>query len=256
EIWALLRRSNKYIDETAPWILAKDEAKKERLGTVLYNLIESIRIASVLLGAFMPETASKIQSQIGATTLSWESLDTFEGTIVGSKVGIAEVLFARIDEKKKLEEIFGVSEVKEVKEEKVAKQPKQAKTENKQSEDGKKTETPIIEGVATAIGIEDFAKIKLTVGEVLKCERVEGSDKLLVSQINIGKEVRQIVSGIAKFYTPEDMIGKKVIVITNLKPVKLRGVMSEGMILAASDEEGRLKIATIDGDIEPGSEVR
>ncbi|MBC7959460.1 MAG: methionine--tRNA ligase [Vallitaleaceae bacterium] len=259
EIWALLRRSNKYIDETAPWILAKDEAKKERLGTVLYNLIESIRIASVLLGAFMPETASKIQSQIGATTLSWDSLDTFEGTLVGSKVGTAEVLFARIDEKKKLEEIFGVSEVKEVKEEKVAKQPKQpkqAKTENKQSEDGKKMDAPIIEGVATAIGIEDFAKIKLTVGEVLKCERVEGSDKLLVSQINIGKEVRQIVSGIAKYYTPEDMVGKKVIVITNLKPVKLRGVMSEGMILAASDEEGRLKIATIDGDIGPGSEVR
>ncbi len=248
EIWTLLRRSNKYIDETAPWILAKEESKKDRLATVLYNLIESIRIASVLLSPFIPETAAKIQSQIGATMLSWESLDHFYGTVGGTQVGTAEVLFARIDEKKKLEEILGVSE-------EVA--PKESKKPQAETvKEAVKPEVKVEEAADQPIGIEDFAKIKLKVGEVLECKRVEGSDKLLVSQINIGSEVRQIVSGIAQFYTPEEMIGKKVIVITNLKPVKLRGVMSAGMILAASDDAGHLKIATVDGDIGPGCEVR
>lgn len=252
EIWALLRRSNKYIDETLPWVLAKDESKKERLASVLYNLIESIRIASVLLSAYMPETAAKIQAQIGATQLSWESLDHFNGTVGGTMVGTAEVLFARIDEKKKSEEITAELEAKQPKENKEAQAEK--KEAGKKAVDADKA--PKVEEEAQVIGIDDFAKIKLIVGEIQECKHVEGSDKLLVSQINIGSEVRQIVSGIAKSYTPEELVGKKVIVITNLKPVKLRGVMSEGMILAASDEKGNLKIATIDGDIKAGSEVR
>lgn len=239
EIWSLLRRSNKYIDETMPWVLAKDEAQKERLGTVMYYLLESIRIASVLLTPFMPSTAEKIQGQIGAINTSWESLDTFDGTVVGSNVGKSEVLFARIDEKKILEEIM-----------------KEDKTETKEKKEDKKEEAKPKEATQKElIDIDSFAKVELKVGKVLECQRVENSDKLLVSKIDIGSEIRQIVSGIAKAYTPEEMVGKSVIVVTNLKPVKLRGVLSEGMILAASDENGTLKVVTVDG-MAPGSQVR
>lgn len=239
EIWSLLRRSNKYIDETFPWILAKDEDKKERLATVLYNLVESIRIGSILLSPFMPDTAEKIQKQINAKNLGWESLDSFDGTVPGTKVGIAEALFARIDEKKKLEEIYNLIEVNEKKEKPAEK------------EDSKEQEKLI-----ETISIDDFSKINLVVGKVLSCEKAEGSNKLLVSKINIGNEERQIVSGIAKHYKPEDLVGKKVLVIANLKPIKLRGILSEGMILAASDNEGNLKIATVDEDIKEGSIVQ
>ncbi|PKM51148.1 MAG: methionine--tRNA ligase [Firmicutes bacterium HGW-Firmicutes-7] len=235
EIWHLLRRSNKYIDETCPWILAKDESNKERLATVLYNLIESIRIASVLLSAFMPETAEKIQKQINAKNLSLESLETFNGTVVGNKVGTAEVLFVRIDEKKKLEEIFN---------------------ENQGKNPSVKQAEETLDNVEDTILIDDFAKINIKVGEIVACEKVKGSDKLLVSKVNIGNETRQIVSGIAKNYTPDELIAKKVLVITNLKPVKLRGVMSEGMLLAAADEAGNLKLATVDGEISTGSIVK
>jgi len=238
EIWTLLRRSNKYIDETCPWILAKDEAKKARLGTVLYNLVESIRISSVLISPFMPETSEKIWKQINASALDWNSLDEFNGTIPGTKVGIGEALFARIDEKKKLEEIEKANQ----------KNQKSNKKENSKKEVEDKKDNYIT--------IDDFAKVEMKVGEVIECKPVEGADKLLVSQVKVGDEVRQIVSGIAKFYTPEDMVGKKVIVVTNLKPVKLRGVLSEGMILAASEGKKTLKIATIDGDINSGAEVR
>lgn len=239
EIWVLLRRSNKYIDETCPWILAKDDAKKKRLGTVLYNLLESLRIASILLEPFIPETAKKIQDQINAKVVTFESLETFDQTVVGDSVGIGKVLFARMDEKKKLLEI-NPELANEIKPKKEKKQQKKVK---KQVEVGE-------------IGIEEFSKVAMKVGEVIACEKHPDADKLLVSKIKIGKEERQIVSGIAKYYTPEDMVGKKVIVITNLKSVKLRGVLSEGMILAASDQEGNLVIATIDQDIESGSEVR
>ncbi|PKM93856.1 MAG: methionine--tRNA ligase [Firmicutes bacterium HGW-Firmicutes-1] len=242
EIWTLLRRSNKYIDETCPWVLAKDESNKERLATVLFNLIESIRFASVLLSAFMPETAEKIQKQINATNVSLESLDSFDGTTPGTKVGTAEVLFARIDEKKMLEEINNENEA--------------MKATGKQDV-GIAAKS---EGIATkdeeTILIDDFAKINIKVGEIIECEKVEGSDKLLVSKVQVGNETRQIVSGIAKNYVPAELIGKKVLVITNLKPVKLRGVLSEGMLLAASDEEGNLKLATVDGDINTGSTVK
>jgi methionyl-tRNA synthetase len=238
EIWTLLRRSNKYIDETMPWVLAKDSEMTDRLGTVLYNLLESIRIASVLLSPFMPETAEKIQKQINASNVSWESLDSFDGTVVGDKVGEGSVLFARIDEKKKLEEIIQENE---------AKAPMEAAKVEAEEKD---------EEVVETITIDDFAKVQMKVGEVIECKPVEKAKKLLVSKIKIGNEVRQIVSGIASYYSPEEMVGKKVIVVTNLKPIKLRGVLSEGMILAASDAEGNLKVITTDGDIVDNSIVR
>ncbi len=242
EIWTLLRRSNKYIDETCPWILAKDEDKQERLGTVLYNLLESIRIASVLLEPFMPETAGKIFDQIHTSVTSYESIKTFDGIVAGDKVGVGEVLFARMDEKKKLLEINP-----ELAEED---QPKKAK---KKTQKNKKAKEPV---EVKEIEFDDFMKVQMKVGEVLSCEKHPDADKLLVSKIKVGEEVRQIVSGIASFYSPEEMVGKKLIVVTNLKPIKLRGVLSEGMILAASDQDGDLKLGTIDGDIASGSEVR
>ncbi len=233
-IFTLLRRTNKYIDETMPWVLAKDEEKKARLGTVLYNLLESIRFNAVLLSPFIPETAEKIFAQIGNDTKTLESLESFGKTVVGDKVATGQPLFERIDEAKKLKEL-GVG-----KEEK--KEPKKAKKSEKK--EIKKEE----------ITIDDFAKVEMKVGEVISCKQHEDAKKLLVSQIKIGEEIRQIVSGIKEFYEPEAMVGKKVIVVTNLKPVKLRGVLSEGMILAASNKND-LSVVTVDKDIDSGSKV-
>ncbi len=227
EIMILARRSNKYIDETMPWALAKDESQKERLGGVLYNLIESIRFIGVLLKPFMPETAKSIFEQINAESTEWNSLETFGLTKSNEKVGEGKPLFNRIDEAKKMKEIEESLEKEEPKEE--------PKEEN-------------------FISIDDFAKVELKVGLVLESKRVEGADKLLVSKIKIGDEVRQIVSGIANFYPPEEFVGKKVAVVTNLKPVKLRGVMSEGMILAAGDKKS-LALLTPDGDIPDGTTI-
>ncbi len=233
DIMNLARRSNKYIDETMPWALAKDESQKARLGGVLYNLLETIRFIATLLVPFMPQTAESIFNQIGATEHDWESLALFGKTVVGSSVGTAEPLFIRLDEKKMMEEI-----------EKSLPAPKkeEKKTEKKEEK-------------LPEISIEDFAKLELKVGLVVESARVEGADKLLVSKIKIGNEVRQIVSGIAKFYPPEEFVGKKVIVITNLKPVKLRGVLSEGMILAAADDSG-LSVLSLDKDMPDGTQVR
>ncbi len=233
EIMNLARRSNKYIDETMPWALAKDESQKARLGGVLYNLIESIRFIGVLLAPFMPKTSESIFSQIGAKACDWESLSAFGKTEVGTSVGAAEPLFVRLDEKKMLETI-----------EKSMPAPK------KEEKKPEKKEEKLPE-----ISIEDFAKVEMKVGTVLESARVEGADKLLVSKIRIGDEVRQIVSGIAKFYPPEEFVGKKVVVVTNLKPVKLRGVLSEGMILAAADEKG-LSVLTTEKEMPDGTTVR
>jgi len=230
----LARRLNKYIDETMPWALAKEETSLPRLKTVLYNLIEGIRYLGVLLKPFMPETADEILKQIGAKYTDIASLNEFGKTESNTFVGEAKPLFQRIDEAKKLEEI-----TKEVEEAKKKAQKEVKKEEEKVSE----------------ISIDDFAKVELKVGEVIESKPVEGADKLLVSKIKIGDEVRQIVSGIAKYYNPSDLIGKKVVVVTNLKPVKLRGVLSEGMILAASDGKD-LSLITPDKDFESGSEVR
>jgi len=228
EIFTLARRSNKYIDETTPWSLAKDESQKERLGGVLYNLIESIRIIAVMLKPFMPETAESIFSQINASETTWESINDFGMTKAGSNVGEAQMLFARLDEKKLLEELTAKNE---------------AKAEEKKEEED-----------ANLITIDDFAKVELKVGLVVKSEKVEGSDKLLVSQIKIGDETRQIVSGIASYYSPEEFVGKKVAVVTNLKPVKLRGVLSEGMVLAAANKKN-LSVITFDKDIPDGTKI-
>ena len=209
EIFVLLRRTNKYIDDTMPWALAKDETKKDRLATVLYNLVEAIRFSAIALEPFMPSTSQKILDQINTDIRDYESLDTFgmykEGTKVTDK---PQQLFARLDPKeveKKVEALY--------------------KKEEPKKED------------ENLISIDDFAKIELVVGTVEKCEKHPEADRLLVSQINIGKETRQIVSGIADHFTPEEMIGKKVIVVANLKPAKLRGVESQGMILAGSKKK-------------------
>lgn len=226
EIFVLLRRTNKYIDDTMPWALAKDESKKDRLATVLYNLIEAIRFAAIALEPYMPSTSTKILDQINTDQRTFQDLTTFGLYKEGSKVtDKPQQLFARLDPK-------------EVEKQVNALQP--AKKEEKQDDN--------------QITIDDFAKIELVVGTVEKCEKHPDADKLLVSQINIGKETRQIVSGIADFYTPEEMIGKKVIVVSNLKPAKLRGVESQGMILAGSKKK-MLELVSVE-NLPNGTKIR
>lgn len=230
EIFALLRRSNKYIDETMPWALGKDETKKDRLATVLYNLLESIRIAAILLESYLPETSKAILDQLNTQQRSYDSVLTFgqleDGIHVTPK---PQILFARIDEKEMLEKIE-------------AEQPKKAPV--KPAEPAK-----------PQITIDDFAKIEMKVGQVLSCEKHPKADKLLVSQIDIGEEKpRQIVSGIAGSYKPEQMVGKKVVVITNLAPAKLRGVESQGMILAGMGED-QIEVLSVE-KLPVGSTVR
>jgi methionyl-tRNA synthetase len=234
EIWTLIRRSNKYIDETTPWILAKDESKKARLGTVLYNLIESLRITSALLSAFLPETSEKINKQLNVELTTWDSLCSFDGTRSGSKLQKGEVIFPRIDVDEKLEVL------NKIKEEQV-----------------KETQHENIKPIKDEITIDDFDKIDLRVVKVLACEPVKKSDKLLKLKVDIAGEQRQVVSGIAKYYKPEDLIGKYVVLVANLKPVKLRGEVSQGMILAAAtDDDSKLFTVSIPGQLPTGSQVR
>ena len=241
EIFALFKRCNKYIDETMPWALAKDETKKDRLAEVLYNLVEGITIGANLLISYMPETAEKIFAQLYPDTpktanRDMDDLDKFGLRESGLKVtDKPEILFARLD----LEEVLKKAE-------QIQEAQRKASGAVKYPEVEKKPE----------ITIDDFDKIQIQVGEVLKCEPVKKAKKLLVSQIRVGDEVRQIVSGIANYYKPEEMVGKKVAVITNLKPCKLCGVESQGMILAAGDDEGNLSVLTTDKDMIAGSEIR
>ena len=229
----LAKRCNKYIDETAPWALAKDEAQKERLGTVLYNLLEGIRFISVLVSPFMPETAKAIQAQIGTTLDTYESLESFGGMIDGNKVGTATPLFQRIDAEKMLSEI----------EEK----QKAAQAQEKAFSE--------IEGVAK-IGIEDFMKVDLRVAKITDCEPIKKAKKLLKLTLDDGTgKPRTVASGIAKWYKPEDLIGKSVIVVSNLKPAVLCGVESQGMILAADCSEDEVKVIFVDG-VPAGAQVR
>ena len=235
EIFALFKRSNKYIDETMPWALAKDETQQDRLATVLYNLIEAINIGASLLEPFMPETSAKILAQINGAPRAFDDMTEFGKYQSGNKVvEKPEILFARMDQKEVMEKVKEIEEAQ-----------KAEVQGEKYPEVEKKTE----------ITIDDFDKIQIQVGEVIKCEPVKKAKKLLVSQIKIGAETRQIVSGIAKYYKPEEMVGKKVAVITNLKPCKLCGVESQGMILAAGDDEGNLSVVTVDKDIVAGSEI-
>ncbi len=241
EIFTLFKRCNKYIDETMPWALAKDETKKDRLAEVLYNLVESITIGANLLVPFMPQTAERILEQLYPDNKAdgdrdFDDLSTFGLRKSGLKVTEnPEILFARLD----AEEVY-----KKAEELQAAQRAAAGAVEYPEVE--KKPE----------ISIEDFDKIQIQVGEVLKCEPLKKAKKLLVSQIRIGEEVRQIVSGIAAYYKPEEMVGKKVAVITNLKPCKLCGVESQGMILAASDGSGHLSVLTLDRDMLAGSEIR
>lgn len=241
EIFALFKRCNKYIDETMPWVLAKDETKKDRLAEVLYNLVEGITIGANLLISYMPETAEKIFAQLypdapKTANRDMDDLDKFGLRESGLKVtDKPEILFARLD----LEEVLKKAE-------QIQEAQRKASGAVKYPEVEKKPE----------ITIDDFDKIQIQVGEVLKCEPVKKAKKLLVSQIRVGDEVRQIVSGIANYYKPEEMVGKKVAVITNLKPCKLCGVESQGMILAAGDDEGNLSVLTTDKDMIAGSEIR
>ena len=241
EIFTLFKRCNKYIDETMPWALAKDETKKDRLSEVLYNLVESITVGANLLTPYMPETSERILAQLypanpKAGERDFDDLDKFGLRENDIKVTEKpEILFARLD----LEEVM-----KEV--EKIQEAQKKAAGIKDYPKVEKKPE----------ITIDDFDKIQIQVGEVIKCEPVKKAKKLLVSQIRIGDEVRQIVSGIAAYYKPEEMVGKKVAVVTNLKPCKLCGVESQGMILAAADDENNLSVLTVDKDIIEGSEIR
>ena len=236
EIFTMFKRCNKYIDETMPWALAKDEEKKARLETVLYNLIESITIGASLLEPFMPETSKKILEQLNTQARAFDDMTEFGKYPSGNKVTEKpEILFARLDIKDVMPKVEEIQ----------AKQKAEAAPEEKYTEVEPKEE----------ITIDDFDKVQIRVGEVLKCEPVPKAKKLLVSQIRIGNEVRQIVSGIAKYYKPEEMVGKKVAVITNLKPCKLCGVESQGMILAAADDDGNLSVMTLDKDMPAGSEI-
>lgn len=231
EIFTLLRRSNKYIDQTMPWALAREEDKKDRLATVLYNLLESIRISAVLLKSFLPETADKILDTLHTNQRDFDSIQTFGQLETGIQVEKKpEVLFARIDEKKFMEEL------------------------NKELE-AQKEEKPKKEEIKEEITIDDFSKVELKVGTIIECEKHPKADRLLVEKIDMGEEIRQVVSGIADTYKPEELIGKQVIVVTNLKPVKLRGVDSNGMILCASSEKGLSIISPIT-EMSNGSVVR
>ncbi|MDU4937812.1 MAG: methionine--tRNA ligase [Clostridium sp.] len=231
-IFNLIGRANKYIDETTPWILAKDEDKKERLGTVLYNLAESLRFSSVLLSAFLPDTAKKINEQLNTTVVEWSTLSSFDGTVAGTKVHKGENLFPRIDIDAKLAELEAIQ----------AAQKKEVKRE--------------IQPIKEEITIEDFEKLDLRVVKVLACEPIKGAKKLLKLKVDLGGEERQVVSGIAKYYKPEELVGKYVVLVANLKPVKLRGELSQGMILAASTDDDSLLTLVNPGELPTGSVVR
>lgn len=232
EIFTLFKRCNKYIDETTPWTLAKDEAKKDRLATVLYNLVESISIGASLLESYMPETSEKILSQLNATKRSLEECAAFGLYQSGSKVTEKpEILFARLDPKEIMEKVEAL-------------QPAQKENENVMDLEAK-----------PEITIDQFGALQFQVGEIVACEAVPKSKKLLCSQVKVGSHVRQIVSGIKAHYSPEEMVGKKVMVVTNLKPATLAGVKSEGMILCAEDADGNLALMTPEKDMPAGAEI-
>lgn len=234
EIFGIFKRCNKYIDETMPWALAKDESKKDRLATVLYNLVEGIAIGAVLLAPFMPETSEKILAQINAPARELSDLGEFGKIPNGTKVTEKpEILFARLDVNEIMEKVEALK----------------AADKAEQEESGIDVERK------PEITIDDFDKIQIRIGEIIKCEAVPKSKKLLCSQVKMGSEVRQIVSGIRQYYTPEEMVGKKVVVVANLKPAKLAGVLSEGMLLCAENDKGEYVLLTAESDVPNGAEV-
>ena len=264
EIFNIFRRSNKYIDETMPWTLAKDEAKKDRLATVLYNLTESIAIGASLLYSFMPSTSEKILAQLGTEKRSLKEMDTFGLYPNGNRVvEKPEILFARMDIKEVLEKVEAMKAQENAKSGAPEANAAGASQEaNNAAQDG--AESGSENGAEDGMDVEkkpeitydDFSKLQFQIGEIVKCEEVPKSKKLLCSQVKIGSETRQILSGIKAWYKPEDMVGRRVMVVTNLKPAKLAGMMSEGMILCAEDDEGNLSLMVPEKKIKSGSEVR
>ena len=238
EVFTIFKRCNKYIDETMPWALAKDESKQDRLATVLYNLVEGICMGTTLLESFMPDTTKRILGQLNASERTLEDLKTFGLYPSGNKVtDKPEILFARMDIKEVMEKVNELHPPKE--------EPKEEKKEEKVVDIEAKPE----------ITFDDFAKLQFQVGEVIACEAVKKSKKLHCSQVKIGSQVRQIVSGIKAYYTPEEMVGKKVMVVTNLKPAKLAGILSEGMILCAEDADGNVCVVSPEKNMPAGSEI-
>ena len=233
-IWTLISRANKYIDETTPWILAKDEEKKERLGTVLYNLLETLRFVSVMISPFLTETSVKINAQLNTKVTTWESLKEFNGTVAGDKVVKGAVIFPRIDVEEKLAELEALK-------------PAPVKPANEEL-----VKNPIKEEIT----IDDFDKIDLRVVKVLECEPVKKAKKLLKLKVDLGGEERQVISGIAQYYKPEELVGKYVVLVANLKPVKLRGELSQGMILAAAPSDDSELLLVNPGEMLTGSQVR
>ena len=233
-IWTLISRANKYIDETTPWILAKDEEKKERLGTVLYNLLETLRFVSVMISPFLTETSAKINEQLNTKITTWESLKEFNGTVAGDKVVKGDVIFPRIDVEEKLAELEALK-------------PAPVKPANEEL-----VKNPIKEEIT----IDDFDKIDLRVVKVLECEPVKKAKKLLKLKVDLGGEERQVISGIAQYYKPEELVGKYVVLVANLKPVKLRGELSQGMILAAAPSDDSELLLVNPGEMLTGSQVR
>ena len=244
EIFGLFKRCNKYIDETMPWALAKDEAKKDRLEEVLYNLVESITIGACLLESFMPETTEKILAQLNAEKRSYEELDQFGLYVSGNKVtDQPQILVQRLDVKEVMEKVEVI-------------QAKQKAAMAAASQEEEKEEEAVIDlEPKEEITFEDFGKMQFQVGEIISCEPVKKSKKLLCFQVKVGSQVRQIVSGIKAYYKPEDTIGMKVMVLTNLKPAKLAGMMSEGMLLCAEDAEGNVCLMTPEKAMPAGAEI-
>ena len=243
EVFSLFKRCNKYIDETMPWALAKDETKQDRLATVLYNLVEGICIGASLLKSFMPRTTERILVQLNANERTLEDMEQFGLYPSGNRVtDKPEILFARLDLKEVLEKVEKLHPKKEEKKEEVKEEKEEAKD--------------VIDIEAKPeITFDDFEKLQFQVGEIIACEEVKKSKKLLCSQVKIGSEVKQIVSGIKKHYSAEEMVGKKVMVLVNLKPAKLAGVLSEGMLLCAEDAEGNLALMTPEKNMPAGAEI-
>lgn len=241
EIFTLFKRCNKYIDETMPWALAKDETKQDRLATVLYNLVESITIGASLLQPFMPETAQKIANQLNTSLREMNELDSFGNYVSGTNVvSKPEILFARLDVEKTMEKVNELMEAQKAAAGVTEEQPEEAVIDIEPKEE---------------ISYDDFSKMQFQVGEIISCEAVKKSKKLLCSQVKIGSQVKQIVSGIKAYYTPEEMVGKKVMVLVNLKPAKLAGVLSEGMLLCAEDADGNLALVTPEKPMPSGAEI-
>ncbi len=238
DIFSLFKRCNKYIDETMPWVLAKDETKWERLSTVLYNLVESITIGATLLSAFMPQTSEKIFAQLGSQARTMEELQQFGLYVSGNKVTAKpEILFARLDPEEVMQRVGKLHPPAE------------------QADDGKQEEAVVDCPAKPEITYDDFMTMQFQVGEIIQCEEVKKSKKLLCSQVRIGSQVKQIVSGIKAYYKPEELVGKKVMVLVNLKPAKLAGVVSEGMLLCAEDAEGKLALVVPEKEMPSGAVI-